>query len=143
VAVVEVLASFSIYGDETLTAAHVTEVLGFSPSRTHEFGEVRPSRRPKSAVTPYKNSYWSWWEEPTERTDDDPHGMRSLRAITTRFAPLSDELAALRAEGYDMHASILGTSNSEQIGFVIEADIIQGLARMGVSLWDASQYEDD
>jgi hypothetical protein len=116
---------------ETATARRLTEATGIVPTAATEAG-MTPTR---GGVKPY-----SRWNVSIESDPEDHSGFGSLRILLSVVLPAADALRALQRE-YEMRISWGGFSDSSQGGFVLEADLLQGVAGLGIPIYGTTYLD--
>ncbi|KQR90578.1 hypothetical protein ASF93_01900 [Microbacterium sp. Leaf347] len=135
----------SIYSD-VRTAAEITSVLGLEPHDSHDIGEPTKAALRGMDLKPgamsYQQAHWSLSADDALVDPEDETGFASLRVLVDSFRDRAEALAALRA---DCETIIWwsGDSDSSQGGFVIPADLLADLARLGCDLYGTAFLDDD
>jgi hypothetical protein len=130
-------STLSVYSDVRSTA-EITAVLGLQPHRNAEKGDLKAAARAGrplgSPHRAYERSHWSFQAEEDRIDPNDQTGFASLRVPVDVFREKADVLEALRS---DCETIIWwsGDSDSGQGGFVMPADLLVDLARIGCDLY--------
>lgn len=126
-------ATLSIYSTE-MTAVEIKDALGTTPSEAYENGEPTPSGL---AGRPLKPQYLTYqqagWHIDAPDSDGDPDATRSLSALVRMLQGRAEALRALRP-ACETVLRWYGSSDSTQGGFVMDAELISGLAALGCDL---------
>ena len=137
-------ASFSVYSD-TKSVSEISAMLGLEPSSSGEKGDLTPSGRAGRDLAPerlrYQHTRWSLTVV-NEPSDEDQTGFSSLRELIARLQPSSQVLAELR-QGGETRLWWSGDSDSTQGGFVLEADLISYLAKLGCDVFGTAYLAED
>jgi len=138
-------ASLSIQSD-TKTVAQISAMLGLEPTDWGDEGDLTPSGRAGRNFAPefltYQRTYWSLTESIDEPDADDQTGFSALRALVVRLEPAAQALAELR-QGGETVLWWSGDSDSTQGGFVLEADLIGRLAKLGCAVYGTAFLTED
>jgi hypothetical protein len=129
-------ASFAAYSD-TGASADVTRALGIDPDEHHERGD----RHGRDGELVRAQSAWELRVRAADVPEDDESGFGSVRTLLATLLPLADRLDALRGD-WEFVVWWGGFSDSEQGGFVIEPDVLAGLARLGAPLYGTAYLDD-
>jgi hypothetical protein len=129
-------ASFSVYSD-TKTVNEISVMLGLEPTRSGDKGDLTPAGRAGRDLAPerlrYQQTHWSL-SVVNEPSEEDQTGFSSLRELMAMLQPSSQVLAELR-QGGETRLWWSGDSDSTQGGFVLEADLISYLAKLGCDVF--------
>ncbi|WP_341947187.1 DUF4279 domain-containing protein [Microbacterium sp. LWH11-1.2] len=126
-------ATLSIYSTE-MTAVEITTALGIVPSKTYEQGDLTPSGRAGRLLKPQYLTYQqAGWHLDAPDSVDDPDAFRSLRALVRSIERKAEVLRTLRP-ACDTVIRWYGSSDSSQGGFVMDAELLVGLAALGCDL---------
>ncbi len=106
------------------TAMRVTERTGLVPTTATEAG-MPPLRGPVRS--------YSRWDLSVESDPEDESGFGSLRILLSVVLPAAEALRALQRD-YEMRIGWGGFSDSSQGGFVLEADLVAGVAALGLPI---------
>lgn len=120
-----------VLGRAGATAAAVTRATGLNPTRSGEAGE-QPGRGVPRA--------YSVWQLTVHATTGDESGFGSMRALLAQILPASPALRALQGD-YEVRLDWGGFSDSTQGGFVLEPDIAQGLAAVGLPVYGTAYLD--
>ncbi|MDF2993370.1 MAG: hypothetical protein K0S37_3884 [Microbacterium sp.] len=138
-------ASLSVFSD-TKTVGEISALVGMQPDRWGERGDLTPAGRAGRSYSPerltYERTFWSLTETVYDPGADDQTGFSALRALVRKLEPRAEALAELRHDGETV-LRWSGDSDSTQGGFVLEADLIRGLATLGCSLYGIAYLEED
>ncbi|GAB3155943.1 hypothetical protein GCM10027058_29200 [Microbacterium neimengense] len=137
-------ATLSIYSD-VLSVADVTATLGFEPDNSGDMGALTRAGRAGRDVAPerlrYQRTFWSVTEK-DDGDSDDATGFAALRRLVQRVGSIHGALAAIRESG----ETVLwwsGDSDSSQGGFLLEADLVSDLSRLGCDVYGTAYLADD
>lgn len=134
-------ATLAIYSTE-MTAAEITAALGITPSRANEQGDLTRSGRAGRALKPqYLRYQHAGWHLDAPDSYDDPDAFRSLRALVRAVESKAEILRALRP-ACDTKIWWYGSSDSSQGRFVMDAELISGLAALGCDLFGTTYLDD-
>lgn len=130
-------ASFSVYSDTT-TTVEISALLGIEPDHWGDKGDLTPAGRAgrnfaQERLT-YQRTYWSITESSDNQDSDDQTGFSALRALVVRLESRAHALGELR-QGGETVLWWSGDSDSMQGGFVLEADLLRDLGRLGCSVY--------
>jgi hypothetical protein len=142
--ITESLATLSIQS-ESESAAALTRILGIEPHDSHEIGDLTWSgRHPGRSAAPTHRDFssWSYTVEREQTPSDDETGLWSVRELIRVFGPLAETLQSLRPK-YDYRIWWSGFSDSWQGGFVIEKDLLSGLARLDADIFGTAYFDAD
>lgn len=135
-------ATLSIYSTE-MTAVEITAALGITPSKANEHGELTPSGRAGRHLKPQYLTYQqAGWHLDAPDSVDDPDAFRSLRALVRSIEGRADVLRTLRP-ACDTVIRWYGSSDSSQGGFVMDAELLAGLAALGCDLVGTTYLSDE
>jgi hypothetical protein len=130
-------STLSIYS-HARTAAEITAILGLQPSESAEKGEPKRAALAGRQLAPrhmtYERSQWSFDAEKSAADPDDETGFASLRVLVDVFRDKGQLLESLRAD-CETIVWWSGDSDSSQGGFVLPADLLADLARLGCDLY--------
>jgi hypothetical protein len=137
-------ASFSVYSD-TKTVSEISVMLGLEPTRFGDKGDLTPAGRAGRDLAPerlrYQQTHWSLAVE-NEPSQGDQTEFSSLRELMARLQPSPQALAELR-QGGETRLWWSGDSDSTQGGFVLEADLISYLAKLGCDVFGTAYLTED
>lgn len=122
-AVTGIRASLAVQHD-SLTAAHVSEVLGIAPSESFELGD--PYARETLAR---EHSHWAL-DSPVDGDLET-----QLRALLDRLAPLHLALRGLRGEGYRLTWTCYVQEHDGDGVVSLSAALLNDLGTLPVDLW--------
>ncbi|MDY0828749.1 hypothetical protein SK224_06365 [Microbacterium sp. BG28] len=129
-------ATLSIYSD-VLSVADVTAMLGIEPDNSGDMGTLTRAGRAGRDAAPerlrHQRTFWSVTEK-DDGDSDDATGFAALRRLVQRVGPIHRALATIRESG----ETVLwwsGDSDSSQGGFVLEADLISDVSRLGCDIY--------
>lgn len=121
-------------------------MLGLEPTDWGDKGDPTPAGRAGRNYAPelltHQRTFWSLTETDDEPSADDQSGFSALRALAVRLEPSAQALSDLRQDG----ETVLwwsGDSDSTQGGFLLEADLISSLAKMGCPVYGTAFLTDD
>lgn len=138
-------ASLSIHSD-TKSVAEISAMLGLQPTDWGDRGDLTPTGLAGRNYAPerltYQQTYWSLTESVDEPSGDDQTGFSALRALVVRLEPRAQALAELR-QGGETVLWWSGDSDSTQGGFVLEADLIDHLAKLGCDVFGTAYLAED
>lgn len=138
-------ASLSIHS-EAKSVAEISAMLGLEPDHWGDKGDLTPAGRAGRNHAPerlrFQRTYWSLTEAVDEPSADDQTGFSALRALVDRLEPLAQVLMELR-QGGEVVLWWSGDSDSTQGGFVLEADLIGRLARLGCDVFGTAYLAED
>ena len=130
-------ASLSIHSD-TKMVAEISAMLGLAPDDWGDEGDLTPAGLAGRSFAPeyltHQRTYWSLTESVDEPSADDQTGLSALRALVVKLEPAAQALAELR-QGGETVLWWSGDSDSTQGGFVLEADLISSLAKLGCEVF--------
>lgn len=139
--ITSVIASLAIVSDRPgHPVGPLTELLGIAPTTVWELGDPWPSRTRPDRLR--SQAQWSFEEERTIRSSEDPHGMESLVRLAERFEPLSGRLGSLIPE-YTILVRMFGLSDSTQGGFFIGPETMRRLGLLHAAFMPDVFLRDD
>lgn len=137
-------ASLSIRSD-AYSVAEITSMLGIEPDESGDVGTLTRAGRAGRDVAParlrHQRTFWSITEKDDGDSRDDRTGFAALRRLVNRVAPNAQALADIRESG----ETVLwwsGDSDSVQGGFVLEADLIADVSRLGCDVYGTAYLDD-
>jgi hypothetical protein len=137
-------STLSIYSD-SLTVAEISAALGIDPHDSADRGEptraARAGRVLASEYITHQRAHWSFDADPSLVDPLDETGFGSLRVLLTVFRERANALQSLRRE-CDTVIWWSGDSDSGQGGFVLTADVLSDLARLGCDLYGTTFLND-
>lgn len=138
-------ASLSIHSD-TKTVAEISAMLGLEPTDWGDKGDLTPAGRAGRNYAPerltHQRTFWSLTESVDEPNADDQTGFSALRALVVRLEPNAPVLMELR-QGGETTLWWSGDSDSTQGGFVLEADLIHDLSKLGCDVFGTAFLAED
>ncbi|AXL11649.1 DUF4279 domain-containing protein [Microbacterium foliorum] len=138
-------ASLSIHSD-TKTVAEISAMLGMEPTGWGDKGDLTPAGRAGRNYAPerltHQRTFWSLDAYIDEPSADDQTGFSALRALVVRLEPKAQALMDLR-QGGETVLWWSGDSDSTQGGFVLEADLISGIAKLGCDVFGTAYLTED
>lgn len=139
------IASFSVYGGHR-TVAEITALIGLSPTRWGDAGELTPAGRAGRMYKPqyltYPSTYWSLWAKADDNGSDGYSGFDAVEALVERLLPRADAIAELRRDA-QLVMRWSGASDSTQGGFVMTAELLAGLATLGCELRGTAYIDEE
>ncbi|WP_334146790.1 DUF4279 domain-containing protein [Microbacterium sp.] len=130
-------ASLSIHSD-TKTVAEISAMLGLEPTDWGDEGEPTPAGRAGRNYAPelltHQRTFWSLTKSVDEPSANDQTGFSALRALVVTLEPNAQALMVLR-QGGETRIWWSGDSDSTQGGFVLEADLIHYLSKLGCDVY--------
>ncbi|MBT2494700.1 DUF4279 domain-containing protein [Microbacterium sp. ISL-59] len=138
-------ASLSIHSD-TKTVAEISAILGLEPTHWGDKGDLTPAGRAGRNYAPehltHQRTFWSLTENVDEPSVDDQTGFSALRALVARLEPNAQALMELR-QGGETRLWWSGDSDSTQGGFVLEADLLRYLSKLGCDVFGTAFLTED
>jgi hypothetical protein len=134
-------ASLSIHND-VLNVAEITAQLRSEPTDAGDIGEVTRAGRAGRDLRPeLRTRHRTFWSitETDDGENDDRTGAAALRILVDRLKPHADALAKMRQNGETV-IWWSGGSDSAQGGFVLDADLIAGLAVLGCAVYGTAYH---
>jgi len=121
---------------DSLSAAEMTEILGVVPRNSFEKGDLVSAKSPKPTYR--KAAMWQWGSEIGETQSLNEHVLEVCRFLKER----EEKLPLLVGCQMDVFCGVF--SDSEQIGFDIDHNVIKALGNFPVDLvFDAyGEYSD-
>jgi hypothetical protein len=131
---------------ETKTVAEISAMLGLEPTDWGDIGDLTPAGRAGRNYAPerltHQRTFWSLTESVDEPSADDQTGFSALRALVVRLEPNAQALMELR-QGGETTLWWSGDSDSPQGGFVLEADLIRCLSKLGCDVFGTAFLAED
>jgi hypothetical protein len=125
-------ATLSIFS-VTLTPQEISERLGLQPTRTHKQGQPRGFRRKDGSTSPsvvWKDSAWLL----TSPLKPDRNLMEHVRWLLEKIEPKADIIKALSSDCTGIRFFCGFSSGNGQGGFVLEADTLSRISRLGLNI---------
>ena len=130
-------ASLSVHSD-TKKVAEISAILGLTPTDWGDKGDLTPAGRAgrnyAQELLTHQRTFWSFTESVDDPSADDQTGFSALRALAVRLEPNARALMELR-QGGETRIWWSGDSDSTQGGFVLEADLIRHLSKLGCDVF--------
>lgn len=118
------------------TPAEISDILTLEPTDVPEMGSVSRSGR----VREHHN--WSIQVDTLDNTGEDQTEMQALRTLLEHCIPARGRVKELPTE-CDARIWWSGDSDSNQGGFVVEADLAQMITALGIDLMATVYFDDD
>jgi len=124
------LASFRLFGDESLTALAVTTRLALTPSRSHEVGDLVGG--PRSPIR-CKNSLWLLGSAPD--LEDDVELDEQIQRLLDKLLPVAPAVWELVHQGYEANWFCFVSSHATEHAVELDRTLLGRLLELPGDLW--------